>query len=356
MKILTVVGARPQFIKVSPVSRALREHKTIEEVILHTGQHYDHSMSQVFFDELQLAAPKYNLEINSLDREEMIDRMTAGISEIIEIEKPDWVMVYGDTNSTLAGARAAKRCGVKLAHIEAGLRSFNLAMPEEHNRTESDQLADVLFVPTPAGIKNLENEKLNQTGKDILEVGDVMYDAALFFGTEQQDRNVLSAAGNEPFILCTFHRAENTDNPNRLSAIVDALNELSAHHKILLPLHPRTRQKLKDHKLELSFPVIEPVGYLDMITLLKHCSLVVTDSGGLQKEAYFFKKNCVTLRDDTEWVELVEGGYSVLAGADKPLIVNSVSELLKRENNFEANLYGGGKAAQRIADFFAARA
>lgn len=355
MKILTVVGARPQFIKVAPVSRALRQHSDIEEVILHTGQHYDHGMSQVFFDELELSAPKYNLEVNGLNRDEMIKQMMSKIVDVIAIEKPDWLMVYGDTNSTLAGARAAKRCGVKLAHVEAGLRSFNLAMPEEHNRKESDQLSDVLFVPTPIGIQNLEKEGFDKQEKDILEVGDVMFDAARYFGDNQVVRSVIDDLKEKPFILCTFHRAENTDNRDRLSAIVSALNELSVKHKIVLPLHPRTQQKLKEHNLALNFAVIEPVGYLDMIALLKYSELVVTDSGGLQKEAFFFKKNCVTLRNDTEWVELLDGGYSVLAGADKELILRSVDEMLKRRNDFSASLYGGGKAAERIAQYFADR-
>jgi UDP-GlcNAc3NAcA epimerase len=354
MKILTVVGARPQFIKSATVSRALRKHPEIEEIILHTGQHFDHGMSQVFFDELKIEAPKYNLDIHGMQRDEMLQQMTAGISLIIQTEKPDWVLVYGDTNSTLAGARAAKNNRIKLAHVEAGLRSFNLSMPEEHNRTESDRLSDVLFVPTPTGMENLANEGLLQPGKDVLEVGDVMFDASLYFGGETAQPDFLKDLGSD-FLLCTFHRAENTDDVKRLKSIVNALNQLSKEHEIVLPLHPRTLQKLVENGLELSFPTIEPVGYLDMIALLKHCKLVLTDSGGLQKEAFFFQKNCVTLRDDTEWVELLSGGYSVLAGADYQKIITSVDEMLNRKNSFSADLYGGGKASERIADYFASR-
>jgi len=355
MKILTVVGARPQFIKSATVSRALRNHAAIQEIILHTGQHFDHGMSQVFFDELKIEAPKYNLDIHGMQRDEMLDQMTAGIESIIRVENPDWVLVYGDTNSTLAGARAAKSNGIKLAHVEAGLRSFNLLMPEEHNRTESDRLADVLFVPTPTGMQNLANEGLINPGKDVLEVGDVMFDASLYFGEEIMHREVLKDLVGLDFILCTFHRAENTDDVKRLESIVKALNQLSKQYKIVLPLHPRTEQKLKENNLELSFPTIKPVGYLDMIALLKHCKLVLTDSGGLQKEAFFFQKNCVTLRDDTEWVELLSGGYSVLAGADSQKITDSVEEMLNRKNQFSADLYGGGKASERIAGYFASR-
>lgn len=355
MKILTVVGARPQFIKSATVSRALRKHAAIQEIILHTGQHFDHGMSQVFFDEMEIDAPKYNLNIHGMQRDLMLQEMTAGIEAIIRHEQPDWVLVYGDTNSTLAGARAAKNCNVNLAHVEAGLRSFNLLMPEEHNRVESDRLADVLFVPTPTGMQNLANEGLMHSGKEVLEVGDVMFDASLYFGEEIAHREVLKDMDGTDFILCTFHRAENTDDVKRLQSIVNALNQLSEAYKIVLPLHPRTAQKMKENNLELCFSAIEPVGYLDMIALLKHCQLVVTDSGGLQKEAFFFKKNCVTLRDDTEWVELLKGGYSVLAGADSQKIITEVSEMLKRKNEFSADLFGGGKASEKIAEFFASK-
>lgn len=355
MKILTVVGARPQFIKSATVSRALRKHAAIQEIILHTGQHFDHGMSQVFFDELEIEAPKYNLNIHGLNRDEMLKQMTAGIEFVIRNERPDWVLVYGDTNSTLAGARAAKEYGVKLAHVEAGLRSFNLQMPEEHNRVESDRLADVLFVPTPTGMKNLANEGLFKPGKQVLEVGDVMFDASLYFGKGIAHREVLRDFQKSEFILCTFHRAENTDDAARLKSIVDALNQLSNSYQIVLPIHPRTEQKLFENGLKLLFPTIKPVGYLDMIALLKHCQLVLTDSGGLQKEAFFFKKNCVTLRDDTEWVELLNGGFSVLAGANAEKITGSVQQMLTLNNDFDADLYGGGQASERIADFFATK-
>lgn len=347
-KIITVVGARPQFVKAAVISRVLAQRSDVEEIIVHTGQHFDHNMSDVFFEEMEIPRPKYNLQINGMDHGAMTGQMLEKIEEVIKAENPDWVLVYGDTNSTLAGALAAKKKHVKVAHVEAGLRSFNMRMPEEVNRILTDRISDILFAPTQTAVENLRREGYDALDNRIEMSGDVMLDASMFYAQRSVERRQLPAEmfeGN--FILCTLHRAENTDDPERLKQIVEALNLIHLETRVVLPLHPRTRKLIANYNLELKVDTIDPVGYFDMIELLKHCALVMTDSGGLQKEAYFFRKNCVTLRDETEWVELVTHGFNVLAGSDKEKIVALVKEM-QRPSDFSQRLYGEGNAGEKI--------
>ena len=352
MKVLTVIGARPQFIKAAALSREFAKHKHIQEIIVHTGQHFDANMSEVFFDEMEIPKPVYNLEINSLSHGAMTGRMIEGIEEMLIKEKPDLLLVYGDTNSTIAGALAAKKLHIKVAHVEAGLRSFNMNMPEEVNRILTDRISDFLFCPTQSAIDNLEKEGYSNIDCKIIRTGDVMQDAALFYAKKSEEKStIISQLGMNKFALATLHRAENTDSKERLTQLVEGLNEI--HETIIpvvLPLHPRTKAKLLAHGLQLKVKLINPVGYFDMIELLKNCSLVMTDSGGLQKEAFFFEKNCVTLRDQTEWVELIENGVNVLVGADKKLLISSVKTMLTKQSNFSIDLYGNGNACKRIVD------
>ena len=349
MKLLTVIGARPQFIKASMVSRSISELGGMREIIVHTGQHFDANMSGIFFDQLAMPRPDHQLNINGGLHGEMTGRMLTAIERVLQDEKPDRMLVYGDTNSTLAGALAAAKLHIPVAHVEAGLRSFNLRMPEEINRVLTDQMSDVLFCPTEAAVRNLRNEGFSHKQAEILHVGDVMQDSATFFAKHVTGHRVAAAKG-EGFILATFHRAENTGDPARLAAIVSALNELHASlAPVVLPLHPRTRQAIEKCGLALRVTVIEPVGYFEMIDLLRRCGLVLTDSGGVQKEAFFFGKACVTLRDETEWVELLEVGANVLVGANKESILSAAAASLNRAVSDERNLYGGGQASLRIA-------
>ncbi len=348
MKILTIVGARPQFIKAGVVSQAISREPSLNEVIVHTGQHYDPNMSDIFFGQLGLPRPDYALGISQGSHGVMTGRMLAEIEAVIDSEQPDRVLVYGDTNSTLAGALAAAKLRVPVAHVEAGLRSYNMDMPEEINRLLTDQLSDMLFCPTAAAVTNLYKEGFRDRPAAILNVGDVMMDSALLFA----DRATKPAGidSRSPFVLATVHRAENTDNRARLTAITDALGELHASgYTVVLPLHPRTRGALRRFDLSLKVCTIEPVGYLEMIWLLQHCDLVLTDSGGVQKEAFFFRKPCVTMRDETEWVELVQAGANQLAGADADRIVGAVRQHFGKEIEEGETLYGDGKAADRIA-------
>ena len=334
MKILTILGARPQFIKAGSVSREIRRQKeegrSIEEVIVHTGQHYDANMSDIFFDEMQIPKPNYFLGIGGKSHGAMTGQMIEKIEEVALKVNPDWIMVYGDTNSTLAGAIVASKLHIKLAHIEAGLRSFNMKMPEEVNRILTDRVSTILFCPTDRAMKNLKAEgfEVEEEGRSektegrnscfgrVVKVGDVMQDGAMFY---KNISTKLSTFNLQPsnFILCTIHRAENTDDETRLRSIFEALNEIAKEKQIILPLHPRTKKLLPSTLiLHPNIKLIDPVGYLEMVWLIDNCDLVMTDSGGLQKEAYFFEKQCITLRDETEWVELVECGANRLVGAD----------------------------------------
>lgn len=347
IKILTILGARPQFIKAGSVSREIAKYKEIEEVIVHTGQHYDANMSDIFFDEMQIAKPNYFLGTGGKSHGAMTGQMIEKIEEVALSEKPDWIMVYGDTNSTLAGAIVASKLHIKLAHIEAGLRSFNMKMPEEVNRILTDRVSNILFCPTNKAIENLKNEGYENFDCKIVESGDVMQDGAIFYKNLAVKPNIEI---KKDFILCTIHRAENTDDEIRLRSIFEALEEIAKEKQVILPLHPRTKKILQNLKLNITnLTLIEPVGYLEMVWLIDHCDFVMTDSGGLQKEAYFFEKQCITLRNETEWVELVECGANKLVGANKERILEAYknnSEFNKENSKLE--LYGGGKASENI--------
>jgi UDP-N-acetylglucosamine 2-epimerase len=350
-KILTVVGARPQFIKAAAVSRRLRE-VGIEEVLVHTGQHFDKNMSEVFFNEMEIPKPHYNLDIHSLSHGAMTGRMMEHIETVLLKERPDCVMVFGDTNSTLAGALAARKLHIPVVHVEAGLRSFNMDMPEEINRILTDRISNILFCPTDSALANLKMEGYDNFDAKIIKNGDVMQDAAIFYSEKAaQFSNVIQRLElkGKPFVLATVHRQENTDNPELLRSLIDALNKINREISVVAPLHPRTLGMTAKERIEPEFTVIEPVGYFDMVELLKACSMVMTDSGGVQKEAFFFGKNCVTLREQTEWVELVEGGYNVLVGAKEERILQGYREMMVRENDFSTNLYGRGEAALKVA-------
>ena len=351
-KVVTIVGARPQFVKAAAVSRAISQ-TDIEEILVHTGQHFDHGMSEVFFSEMEITRPKYNLGINSLTHGAMTGRMLEEIEKVLLAEKPDWVVVYGDTNSTLAGGLAASKLHIPVAHVEAGLRSFNMKMPEEVNRILTDRISTLLFCPTQTAVKNLINEGFEHYGCTIEKVGDVMYDAALYYAQKSAEHSTvidrLSLRG-KGFVLVTLHRQENTDDLERLRQIMMALNAIHRELPVVFPMHPRTKKILEQTGIELLFEPIDPVGYFDMIELLKNCSLVMTDSGGLQKEAYFFKKHCVVLRDETEWVELVEGGYNVLVGADYNKLKNCLDTTNKQTKKFNDQYYGDGSTSKKIAN------
>lgn len=352
MKILTIVGARPQFIKAAAVSRAVRSFGgKVEEIIVHTGQHFDANMSDVFFSEMDIPKPKYNLDIHGVCHGAMTGRMLEGVEEIIINEKPDWVLIYGDTNSTLAGALAAAKLHVKVAHVEAGLRSFNMKMPEEINRILADRISTILLCPTETAISNLKKEGYDNFQTQVLMTGDVMLDAARFYEKQAETMAEVAKTIKYPrFALSTIHRAENTDDIERLKEIALALNELHKTLPVVLPVHPRTAKKLIDHGVKLDVHILEPVGYFDMISLLSRCELVLTDSGGLQKEAYFFEKPCVTFRDETEWVELVEVGANKVVGANKNSIVKAAEDYLQNKPSFTQKLYGDGKASEKIIE------
>ncbi len=347
MKIMTILGARPQFIKAGSVSREIAKHIDIKEIIVHTGQHYDSNMSDIFFDEMKIPKPDYFLGVGGKSHGAMTGQMIEKIEEVAIDENPDWIMVYGDTNSTLAGAIVASKLHIKLAHIEAGLRSFNMKMPEEVNRILTDRVSNILFCPTDTAVSNLKNEGYDKLDCKIIKSGDVMQDGALFYRNLAKKPNVDI---KDNFILCTIHRAENTDNENRLRSIFESLDEIAKDRQIVLPLHPRTKKIIENLKINVkNLTFIDPLGYLEMVWLIDNCSLVMTDSGGLQKEAYFFEKNCITLRDETEWVELVECGANVLVGADREKIIKAYTENSLFDNgSFKIDLYGAGKASESI--------
>ena len=353
MKIVTVVGARPQFIKAAAVSREIARHPDINEIIIHTGQHFDKNMSHVFFEEMQIPKPRYHLNINSVNHGAMTGRMLEGIEPILLKENPDFVMVYGDTNSTLAGALAAKKLHIKVVHVEAGLRSFNMKMPEEINRILTDRISDILCCPTDKAIDNLKREGFEHIPCQIVKTGDVMQDAARYYqeisATRSNIIRKLNLEGKD-FLLCTIHRAENTDNIGRLTSIIEALNEISSEMEIILPLHPRTTKIVEGRHIQMKFKPIPPVSYFDMIELLKNTRIVLTDSGGVQKEAFFFAKPCVTLRDETEWVELVDKGFNRLGGAEKDKIINAYNEMKDKQFDFKVDLYGNGRASNNIIE------
>lgn len=346
MKILTILGARPQFIKAGAVSRILKIEE-VEEIILHTGQHFDDKMSDVFFKDLEIPKPDINLNINSLSHGAMTGRMMEGIENEIKKHSPDIVMVYGDTNSTIAGALAAKKLHVKVAHVEAGLRSFNMKMPEEVNRILTDRISDFLFCPTETAVKNLAKEGFKNFNCRVDNVGDVMYDAVMHYKNKAIKPSVDLP---DDFILLTIHRAENTDNKKRMQSIFQALNEICETTNIVCPLHPRTKKILEKSNIKIhnNLKIIDPVGYFEILFLLNNCKMVMTDSGGLQKEAYFFKKLCITLRDETEWTELTEKGFNYLAGANKEKIISLYNNLKDKDIVFSDSIYGDGNASGKI--------
>ena len=361
MKILTILGARPQFIKAATVSRAINEfnaneRRLIKEVILHTGQHYDTNMSDIFFEEMDIPSPDYKLECGGLGHGAMTGRMLEKIEEIIEEEKPDWVQVYGDTNSTLAGALAASKLHIPVAHVEAGLRSFNMAMPEEINRILTDRVSNYLFCPTETAVKNLEHEgfpfpTVTKIKQEILNVGDVMFDATRFYQKKAKETVNLEQWGltEKDYALCTVHRAENTDDQNRLESIFQALNTINKTLPVILPLHPRTKKiisKSSFSNLLSNLKVIDPVSYIETQRLEMGAKLILTDSGGMQKEAFFHKVPCITLRDETEWVETVQEGWNRVTGASETCILDSFENYSIPEKHL--NFYGDGQSASKI--------
>lgn len=370
IKIVTIIGARPQIIKAAALSRAIKNNfpNQITEIIVHTGQHYDENMSQVFFDELGIPAPNYNLNVGSGSHGKQTATMIAGIEEILLNEKPNAIVLYGDTNSTLAGAIAASKIHVPIVHIEAGLRSFNKAMPEEVNRIMCDHVSTLLFSPTITGFSNLvkegfktDNQKpYNADNAKIYHSGDVMYDNSLHFSEVAETKtNIITKhqLQKDNFILATIHRNNNTDEPIRLNALFSSLYKISETHNIdvILPLHPRTA-KLLEHNLDKTllqqvknskhFKITEPVSFLEMIALERNCKIVMTDSGGVQKEAFYFEKPCVILRPETEWVELVECGTAIITDANEQKIIDAFETLTSKTNMQFPKLYGNGKAAE----------
>lgn len=351
--LLTIVGARPQFIKAAAVSRRISQKRSLAESIVHTGQHFDETMSDVFFKELQIPKPKHHLEIHSLPHGAMTGRMLEALEALMLQERPAAVMVYGDTNSTLAGALAARKLNIPLVHVEAGLRSHNPSMPEEVNRILADRMSALLCCPTIGAVKNLEHEGFGNFPCRFERTGDVMQDAAMYFaeraGLESDVLERLGVTGR-PFALATIHRAENTDSLVRLSSALRALDGIAERMPVVFPVHPRTAAAMRRWSIETNVRMTAPIGYLDMIQLTRHSSLVLTDSGGLQKEAFFFGKPCVTLRDETEWTELVEGGYNWLAGTAEDRILLAAEHALAAKLDFDLDLYGSGRAGQAVAD------
>lgn len=354
MKIVTVVGARPQFIKAAAVSRIIRAdyEGQIHEVLVHTGQHYDENMSGVFFEELGIPRPKYNLEISGGQHGAMTGRMLEGVEKVLLQEKPDWLLIYGDTNSTLAGALAAAKLHVPVAHVEAGLRSFNMRMPEEVNRILSDRVSRLLFCPTDTAVNNLKAEGI---ASGVHNVGDVMYDVALYYRDKARQQSAVMrqyGLGEGQFALATCHRAENTDAPDRLEAILTGLAAVADRMPVVLPLHPRTRKLADDHKLGAYLQrliVVEPLPFLDMIALEQAAQLILTDSGGVQKEAFFYQVPCITMRDETEWVETVDSGWNRLVGADAVRIGSAVEDIMRDGGGGKTvHPYGDGHAARKI--------
>ncbi len=368
MKIVTIIGARPQIIKAAALSRAIREHYVdqVQEIIVHTGQHYDDNMSQVFFDELQIPRPDYNLHVGSATHGVQTAKMIEGIEDILFKELPDFIVLYGDTNSTLAGAVAAAKIHTPIVHIEAGLRSFNKSMPEEINRIVCDHCSTLLFSPTKAGFDNLKREGFpidnegpyNIDNPKVYHCGDIMYDNSLYFSAiAEQKTDVINRLGlrDKPYVLATIHRDSNTDQPKRLGAIFDAIVKIAEEHPVVLPLHPRTSKLIKTNLSEQfqqtifdsdNIKLIPPVSFLEMIQLERHASLIMTDSGGVQKESYFFRKPCVILRPETEWVEIVKTGAATLADADKDKILEVSQEYLRQSPTNYPEIFGNGHAAE----------
>lgn len=355
MKIVTVVGARPQFIKAAAVSRVIRRDYPgrIEEVLVHTGQHYDNNMSAVFFEELGIPEPAHHLEISGGGHGAMTGRMLQALEGVLEQEKPDWVLIYGDTNSTLAAALAAVKMHIRVAHVEAGLRSFNMRMPEEVNRILADRVSTLLFCPTQTAVDHLRHEGITV---GVRLVGDVMFDVSLYYrDLARQTSGVLQRFGlaEGGYVLTTCHRAENTDDPTRLEAILRALGDIAKVLPVLLPLHPRTRNIIAQRGLGEALgkvTLVEPLAFMDMVRLEQSARVILTDSGGVQKEAFFYEVPCVTMRDETEWTETVDLGWNRLTGADRGRIVDAVLTERPAPLTSHAQPYGTGVAAEAILE------
>jgi UDP-N-acetylglucosamine 2-epimerase len=354
VKIVTVVGARPQFIKAAVVSKAIKTHAALDERLVHTGQHYDERMSQVFFDELDIPRPAYNLHVGSASHGKQTGEMLCKLEALLLEERPGMVLVYGDTNSTLAGALAAAKLNIPVAHVEAGLRSYSRQMAEEINRVLTDHASRLLFCPTTVAVENLAAEGIRD---DVELVGDVMYDASMYFGriADSYSKRLASyGLTRHNYVLMTCHRAENTDNPRRLRAIINAANKLADRQPVLFPVHPRTRNRLR--QLDVSFNpqlhLAEPLSYLEMLAVERGASLILTDSGGVQKEAFFCGVPCVTMREETEWSETVDSGSNILAGADEDQILSAARSQLERTQPIPAaaSYYGDGLASERVAE------
>lgn len=353
MKLVTVVGARPQFIKAATISRLIKKEfsNEIDEHIIHTGQHYDSNMSKVFFKALKIPTPKVNLKISNSSHGEMTGRMILKLEEVFLKKKYDALLVYGDTNSTLSASIAASKIHLPIIHVEAGLRSFNMSMPEEINRILTDRVSSLLFCPTSEAMKNLKKEGLS---KNSYNVGDVMYDASKFYSDLVDTNKVLKKFNldRDNFILATIHREENTNNTKRLLSIINSLRILSEKYQIIFPIHPRTKKFIKLNKLEKKFKnikLVDPLDYLDMVALEKTSRVIITDSGGVQKEAFFFGKPCITVRNETEWVETVQLGWNKLTGANKDEIINGVESFYANyPKASNAKPYGNGHAAEKI--------
>jgi UDP-GlcNAc3NAcA epimerase len=353
-KIVTILGARPQFVKAAVLSRIIKKHNNIEEIIVHTGQHFDSNMSAIFFDEMMIPKPKYNLEINSMSHGAMTGLMLLEIEKVLIEEVPDAVVVYGDTNSTIAGALAAKKMHIKVVHIEAGLRSFNMKMPEEINRIATDRISDLLSCPTETALDNLKKEGYDNLQILVEKHGDIMKDAVSYYGQFSKEKSSIiidEKLQKNHFVLATIHRQENTDDEKKLRSIFLGLEEIHKTHTVILPMHPRTKAVLNKLSIHPKIHIIEPVGYYDMLELLKNCSMVITDSGGLQKEAFFNKKQSIIARDETEWVELVENGFAKIVGSDTEDMINTFKKYLSSNQDFSMQLYGdlvGEKIYQSI--------
>ena len=373
MKVVTVIGARPQFIKAAVVSRAIQafnrssvrigSKKRLREILVHTGQHYDYLMDRVFFEELRLPKPDYHLGAGSGSHAVQTGRMLEGVEKVLEKEKPEIMIVYGDTNSTLAGALAAAKLNIPVGHVEAGLRSYRRSMPEETNRLLTDHLSTLLFCPTAQAMRNLSKEGIRNGDQTVVKnVGDVMYDSILYYsGIAEKKSKIIQKLGfltpnfelrTPNYYLATLHRAENTDNPGRLKSILKALKEISQECPVVLPLHPRTKKMMRVQGLikeAKGIQLIDPASYLDMLKLEKHARVILTDSGGVQKEAYWFRVPCITLREETEWPETIRGGWNVLVGT----VGDSIVKETKRQNRrtlpgSKTKIFGDGKAGEKI--------
>ena len=356
MKIVTILGARPQFIKAAAVSRSIRQHNKnsdnyIKEIIIHTGQHFHKNMSDDFFTELEIPQPDYNLKIANLSHAAMTGRMLEAIEVMLQRQKPNLVLIYGDTNSTLAGALAARKMHIPVAHVEAGLRSFNMRMPEEINRIIADRLSNYLFCPTRTAVNNLSNEGITE---GVHNVGDVMFDVHLYFRERAKQQKNLKQWGvrKGQYVLCTIHRAENTDDISRLKSILEAFRYIALKNPVLFPIHPRTKKLLRSMGKEKwldGITILEPVPYLEMLGLEMSAKVILTDSGGIQKEAFFHNVPCITLRDETEWVETVSTGNNVVVGSDKTAIISAYNKAKKDNITMdESHPYGSGNAAEMI--------